>query len=267
MATDPTPTNIQRTIAADLRTAHQRSKPIPPVREQLNDIAAGYAVQEINTEYWLAEGRHLVGRKIGLTSLAVQRQLGVDQPDYGALYADMAFADGESLSRGDLIQPKVEAEVAFVLKKALTDPGLHLAAVISAIEYALPALEIVDSHIANWEIGIVDTIADNASSGLFVLGATPKLPAELDLRLCGMVVEKNGDPVCFGAGAACLGNPLNALLWLARKMIETGRPLQAGEVILSGSLGPMVKLDEGDFIEARISGLGSVRVLVSEVTA
>lgn len=234
------------------------------MREQLNDIAAGYAVQEINTVHWLGEGRRLVGRKIGLTSLAVQRQLGVDQPDYGALYADMAFADGESLSRRKLIQPKVEAEVAFVLKKALTYPGLHLAAVITAIEYALPALEIVDSRIADWDIGIVDTIADNASSGLFVLGATPKLPAELDLRLCGMVVEKNGDPVCFGAGAACLRNPLNALLWLARKMIETGRPLQAGEVILSGALGPMVALDAGDFIEARISGLGSVRVTVSE---
>jgi 2-keto-4-pentenoate hydratase len=264
MTIDPTPANVQRSLAADLRTAHEQRKPIPPVRERLKDIAAGYAVQEINTEYWLGEGRRLVGRKIGLTSLAVQRQLGVDQPDYGVLYADMAFADGASLSRRNLIQPKVEAEVAFVLKRALTDPGLHLATVITAIEFALPALEIVDSRITNWDIGIVDTIADNASAGLFVLGSTPRSPAELDLRLCGMVVEKNGDPVCFGAGAACLGNPLNALLWLARKMIEIGRPLQAGEVILSGALGPMVALEQGDFIEARISGLGSTRMMVSE---
>lgn len=239
---------------------------INPVREQLgnSNIAAAYAVQEINTRHWLDAGRRLVGRKIGLTSPAVQRQLGVDQPDYGVLYADMAFADGELISRKRLIQPKAEAEVAFVLKKALDGQGLHLAEVMTAIECALPALEIVDSRIANWDIGIVDTIADNASSGLLVLGATPRLISEFDLRLCGMVVEKNGEPVSFGAGAACLGNPLNALLWLARKMVETGKPLQDGEVVMSGALGPMVAMDKGDFIEARVSGLGSVRLMVGE---
>jgi 2-keto-4-pentenoate hydratase len=175
----------------------------------------------------------------------------------------MALADGEQISRQRLIQPKVEAEIAFALKKALDGQGLHLAEVIAAIEYALPALEIVDSRIANWDIGIVDTIADNASSGLFVLGGTPKKISEFDLRLCGMVVEKNGEPVSFGAGAACLGNPLNALLWLARKMVETGRPLEGGELVLSGALGPMVAMEKGDFIEARVSGLGSARLVVT----
>jgi 2-keto-4-pentenoate hydratase len=250
-------------IAGALRNALERSVPMGPVREQLGNknVAAAYVVQETNTGHWLGKGRRLVGRKIGLTSPAVQRQLGVDQPDYGVLYADMALADGEQISRQRLIQPKIEAEVAFVLKKALDGPGLHLAEVIGAVECALPALEIVDSRIANWDIGIVDTIADNASSGLFVLGGTPRQIGEFDLRLCGMVVEKNGEPVSFGAGVACLGNPLNALLWLARKMVETGRPLESGEVVLSGALGPMVAIEKGDFIEARISGLGSVRLI------
>jgi 2-keto-4-pentenoate hydratase len=265
MTTELTQSRAIQDIAGALRNAHERRVPITPVREQLgnNNVAAAYAVQETNTAHWLGAGRRLIGRKIGLTSPAVQRQLGVDQPDYGVLYADMALADGEQISRQRLIQPKVEAEIAFALKKALDGQGLHLAEVIAAIEYALPALEIVDSRIANWDIGIVDTIADNASCGLFVLGATPKKISEFDLRLCGMVVEKNGEPVSFGAGAACLGNPLNALLWLARKMVETGRPLEGGELVLSGALGPMVAMEKGDFIEARVSGLGSARLVVT----
>ena len=264
MTTELTQSRSIEDIAGALRNAHERGVPIAPVREQLgnNNVVAAYTIQEINTGHWLGAGRRLVGRKIGLTSPAVQRQLGVDQPDYGVLYADMALADGERIARQRLIQPKVEAEVAFVLKKALDGRDLHLAEVIAAIECALPALEIVDSRIANWDIGIVDTIADNASSGLFVLGATPRQISEFDLRLCGMVVEKNGEPVSFVAGAACLGNPLNALLWLARKMVETGRPLEGGELVLSGALGPMVAMGKGDFVEARVSGLGSVRLVV-----
>lgn len=246
-----------------LRDARTTGQPCSPVREILpdGDVAAAYAAQEINTELDLKAGRRLIGRKIGLTSVAVQKQLGVDQPDYGMLYADMEVLDGDEVSATALIQPKVEAEVAFVMADDLSGPAPTMVELMNAIAYALPAIEIVDSRVRNWDIKISDTIADNASSGLYVLGTTPTLIEELDLRLCGMVLEKNGEPTSFGAGAACLGNPLKAALWVARKMIEVGRPLQAGDILLSGALGPMVGIEPaGARIEARISGLGSVRV-------
>jgi 2-keto-4-pentenoate hydratase len=172
----------------------------------------------------------------------------------------MAVPDGDVVAAGRLLQPKVEAEIAFVLARTPNTDALTTAELIGCVDYALPAIEIVDSRIANWDIKFVDTVADNASSGLFVLGTRPVLLDALDLRLCGMVLEKNGDPTSFGAGAACLGNPLHALGWLAAKMAEVGRPLQAGDVILSGALGPMVPVAPGDAVEARIEGLGTVRV-------
>jgi 2-keto-4-pentenoate hydratase len=247
--------------AALIRAAYV-GKPIPPLRDALTGMTAedAYAVQEANTQFWLGQGRNAVGAKIGLTAKAVQKQLGVDQPDFGILFADMAVADGETVAPGRLLQPKVEAEVAFVLARTPNPDALTTAELIGCIDYALPAIEIVDSRIANWDIKFVDTVADNASSGLFVLGTRPVRLDALDLRLCGMVLEKNGDPTSFGAGAACLGNPLHALGWLAGKMAEVGRPLQAGDVILSGALGPMVPVAPGDSVEARIEGLGTVRV-------
>lgn len=248
-------------IADKLMEAHRLRRPCAPVRDLLpeQDIAAAYAAQEINTQRRLAAGRRLVGRKIGLTSLAVQKQLGVDQPDYGMLFDDMAVPDGFELAPGTLIQPKVEAEVAFVLGRDLTDERLTIADILRAIDFALPAIEIVNSRIAEWKIGILDTIADNASSGLYVLGASPKKLDGLDLRQCGMVMERAGEPVSVGAGAACLGHPLSAVLWLAKTMARAGRPLQAGDTVLSGALGPMVTVAGGEVLEARISGLGSVR--------
>ena len=236
--------------------------PIAPLRESRTGMTAedAYAIQDANTQFWLGQGRNSVGAKIGLTAKAVQKQLGVDQPDFGMLYADMAVPDGDVVAPGRLLQPKVEAEVAFVLARTPNPNALTTAELISCVDYALPAIEIVDSRIANWDIKFVDTVADNASSGLFVLGTRPVRLDALDLRLCGMVLEKNGDPTSFGAGAACLGNPLHALGWLAAKMAEVGRPLKAGDVILSGALGPMVPVAPGDSVEARIEGLGTVRV-------
>ena len=222
-------------------------------------IEFAYLAQEVNTKRWLAEGRRLVGRKIGLTSLTVQRQLGVSQPDYGMLFADMAVPDGWDIPADKLIQPKVEAEIAFVLARDLDDERLTIADVLRAVEFALPAIEIVDSRIADWKIGILDTIADNASSGLYVLGASPKKLDGLELRLCGMVMEEGGDEVSVGAGTACLGDPLSATLWLAQTMAKAGRPLKAGDTVLSGALGPMVTVKRGEVYEARVSGLGSVR--------
>jgi 2-keto-4-pentenoate hydratase len=248
--------------AALIRQAYDWREPMAPVREALPGatIEDAYAIQAANTDYWEAEGRTIVGAKIGLTAKAVQTQLGVDQPDFGHLFADMAVPDGDTVTPGRLLQPKVEAEVAFVMARTPDAKRLTSAELIGSVAYALPAIEIVDSRIEGWNIRIVDTVADNASSGLFVLGTKPVPLADLDLRLCGMVLEKNGEPTSFGAGAACLGNPLHALGWLAAKMAEVGCPLAKGDVILSGALGPMVPVAPGDSVEARIGGLGSVRV-------
>ena len=257
---------IATQIADKLMEAHKARRPCAPVRELMpsGGVSEAYAVQEINTKRWVEVGRRIVGCKIGLTSLAVQKQLGVDQPDYGMLFDDMAVPDGWEISPGRLIQPKVEAEIAFVIGRDLKEERITIADLLRAIEFALPAIEIVDSRIADWKIGIFDTISDNASSGLYVLGCSPKKLDDLDLRLCGMVMETGGEPVSVGAGAACLGNPLSAVLWLAKTMARAGRPLSAGDTILSGALGPMVGVKGGEVFEARIAGVGSVRAAFSK---
>ena len=249
-------------IAAQLRDCYESGEAMSPIREAFPDasIEDAYVIQAANTAHWEAQGRTVVGAKIGLTAKAVQAQLGVDQPDFGHLFADMAVPDGDIVAPGRLLQPKVEAEVAFVMARTPDAKRLTTAELIDSVAYALPAIEVVDSRIAGWNIRIVDTVADNASSGMFVLGTKPVPLTDLDLRLCGMVLEKNGEPTSFGAGAACLGNPLHALGWLAAKMAEVGLPLEKGDVILSGALGPMVAVAPGDSVEARIGGLGSVRV-------
>jgi 2-keto-4-pentenoate hydratase len=253
--------------AADrLREAHRAHVACEPVSDLLAgaSIHDAYAVQDVNTEHWLADGRRLVGRKIGLTSTVVQRQLGVDQPDYGMLFADMAVDEGGDIDIGRLLQPRAEAEIAFVLGRDLPDPDTTVTEVLRAIEFAVAAIEVVDSRVADWRIGILDTIADNASSGLFVLGSSPVALGSFDPILCGMVMERHGEPVSTGAGRACLGSPVSATAWLARTMASVGRPLSAGDTVLSGALGPMVAVQPGDVFEARISGLGSVTASFSE---
>ncbi|GIH09286.1 2-keto-4-pentenoate hydratase [Rhizocola hellebori] len=254
----------------ELLAAYDSGVPIPPLRERMievGDIEAAYAVQKEMTEHWLAQGRRLVGAKIGLTNPAVQGVFGVYQPDFGVLFADMAVPDGDTVDLARLIQPKVEAEIAFVLGEDLPNKESTSVDVMSAVDYLLPAIEIVDSRITDWDISIVDTVADNASSGLYVLGTSPVALKEVDLRLCGMVLEHAGEPVSVGAGAACLGNPLNAVTWLARTLARMGSPLRAGDVVLSGALGPMVTVTPGAVYEARIAGLGSVRVGFSKKEA
>ena len=248
--------------AANLRSAEAQGQPCAPIASLLppGDLAAAYAVQDINTRIALDKGRRLVGRKIGLTSTAVQAQLGVDQPDYGMLFADMAWDDCAEVPIDAVLQPKVEAEVALVLERDLPHARHTVADIISAAAYALPCIEIVGSRIADWKIGIVDTIADNASSGAFVLGTSPRRICDFDLRLCGMVLEANGKTLSTGAGRACLGNPLNAARWLADVMVDAGRPLKAGDIILTGALGPMVAVGTGDAIDVRINGLGNVSI-------
>ena len=247
--------------ARRIRDAYRRDRPIRPVRDALpkGDLAAAYRVQRANTDHWVGRGRRIVGRKIGLTAKAVQAQLGVDQPDYGMLFADMAVVDGDEILAGEVMQPRVEAEVALVLARDLFDEQLTVLDLIDAVAYALPAIEVVGSRIAKWDIDIVDTISDNASSGKFVLGVRPVALEDLDLRRCGMTMELRGELVSVGAGVACLGNPLNAALWLARRMVAVETPLCAGDVVMTGALGPMAAVAPGDVVEARIEGLGSVR--------
>ena len=248
-------------IAERLRESYG-GPPIAPVREALepNDIDAAYEVQNINTEFWLARGRRLAGRKIGLTSEAVQKQLGVDQPDYGMLFADMQVADKGHVAPGRLIQPKVEAEIALVLKDDLAGTDLTVEQLRASVDYLVAAIEIVDSRIEAWRISIVDTIADNASSALYVLGSEKHKPETVDVIDCRMTLSDGDGVVSQGFGRACLGSPYRAALWLARKMAEVGRPLQRGDVVLTGALGPMTDVVAGKSYRAEIEGLGSVGV-------
>ena len=245
-------------LAARLRDAY-RSGAVAPLRDGLEptDATGAYTVQRANTDFWTASGRRIVGRKIGLTAAAVQTQLGVDQPDYGVLFADMQIADGGVLPITAYLQPKAEAEVALVLARDLDDPTADRAAVAAATDHACAAIEIVDSRIADWKITFADTVADNGSSAAFVLGSEKRELDGLDLWACGMVLESNGKVVSLGAGAACLGHPLDAAAWLARTLAVMGEPLRAGDVLLTGALGPMVPIGVGDRVRATIGGLGS----------
>lgn len=253
-------------IARKLREAAYSGTPVPPIKDELPELSIdeAYRVQRANTDHYIGQGRAVSGRKIGLTSFAIQEQLGVDQPDYGVLWKDTEYQDGQEIPFSHLQQPRIECEVALILGKRIEQIQPRLADVIQAVDYVVPALEIVGSRVADWKISIYDTIADNASSGVYVLGGPPRKLEGLDLRLCGMVMERDGQPVSTGCGAACLGHPLHAAVWLAETMVQRGMPLDAGDVVLTGALGPMVEVRPGDLFEARINGLGSVRARFSE---
>ncbi|WER49016.1 fumarylacetoacetate hydrolase family protein [Cupriavidus sp. WKF15] len=252
--------NAANRAAAALREARQSGTPIPPISAgfAIASLEAAYEVAEINTRIRVAEGGRIVGRKIGLTSRAVQLQLGVDQPDFGMLFQDMEFQHAQEVPMRRLMQPKAEAEIAFVVGRELDAGVPSWAEFLRCIAFALPAIEIVDSAIADWKITLADTVADNASCGLYVLGDQPVALGALNLGELGMQMTCNGELASVGGGAACLGHPLRAAFWLARTMAARGAGLQAGEVILSGALGPMVRVVAGDHIHAQIGALGSV---------
>lgn len=245
-----------------LRTAQDTKVTIPPLRNEIGvtDIDFAYAIQNVNTQFKVDSGLRIVGKKIGLTSLAVQKQLGVDQPDFGVLFHDMEVLNGLAINVNELIQPKAEAEIAFVLSEDLDIDNMTIIDVIDCIDYVLPAIEIVGSRIENWDIKITDTVADNASASHYVVGHNPKTLDEIDVVNCKMEMTLNGEVASMGHGALCLGSPLNATLWLAKKMVKMGQPLQAGELILSGAVGPMVNIKAGDSVVANFEGLGSVSV-------
>lgn len=244
-------------LALRLRNAYLGGA-VSPLRDGLEstDADGAYAVQEINTRFWQAQGRQIVGRKAGLTAKTVQAQLGVDQPDFGVLFADMQIADGGLLNPAHTLQPKVEAEIAFILATDLPDLDTTPEMVAAAVQSVHAAIEVVDSRIVDWKISFSDTVADNGSSAFFVLADTGLPLGELDLEGAAMAMTINGAVVSTGVGAAALGNPLNAAAWLAQTLAKRGEPLKAGDIILAGALGPMVALRPGDHVHVAIAGIG-----------
>ena len=249
----------------ELYEAFLRRTTVKPLREREPDISIedAYRIQRRMLDRRIAAGEKIVGKKIGVTSKAVQDLLGVFQPDFGQLTSGMVYQEGDTIDLGNLIQPKAEAELAFVLKEDLKGPGITAIDVIRATDYVVACFEIVDSRIQDWDIKIQDTIADNASCGVYVLGKTRGDPRVLDITMAGMVLEKNGELFSTGAGAAVQGSPANAVAWLANTLGMLGIPFKAGEVILSGSQSTLVPIAAGDELVCTVGGLGSCSVKFS----
>jgi 2-oxopent-4-enoate hydratase len=255
-------------IAASLWQAQQKKTAIAAPTDEHPDLTLNdaYAIQRINLDRRMSERRpgatppRRVGWKVGITSVAIQSWLGVSEPDFGGLLCDMDVPDGGDVDVDSFLQPRVEAEIAFVLKKSLVGPGITAAQALAAIDFAIPAIEIIDSRVIDWKFKIQDTIADNASSAMFVVGNRPMRLHEVDLRLVGATLRRNGRVVSTGAGAACLGHPVNAVVWLANKLGDLGEQLNAGQVILSGALGPVSPVVSGDVISASVGPTGHVTV-------
>lgn len=254
--------NNLKSFAEQLFEAEEKQSSIAPITsfEPQLTVQEAYSIQLENIERKLAQGQKIVGKKIGLTSVAVQKMLGVDEPDYGHLLDSMIVENGSVIRTQALLQPKVEAEIAFVLKSELRGPNVTALDVLQATDYVLPAIEIVDSRIEDWKIRLQDTVADNASSAFYVLGSEPTKIEDVDLALIGMVLEKNGKSVNSGVGAAALGNPVQCVAWLANRLADFDISLRPGEVILSGALSAMVEVQSGDSFTARFAHLGEVSV-------
>lgn len=245
-------------LVNQLHQAWENASQIPPITDSVPKITVeeAYQIQLKLMAKRIAEGEAVVGKKIGITAKVVMKMLGVDQPDFGHLMSGMEFQESQSLPFNKFCQPKGEGEIAFLLKKDLTGPGITREQIIEATECVMPAFEIVDSRIQDWNIKIQDTIADNASAGAFVIGSSRTSLKGLDLATCGMVLKKNGEIIGTGNGAATLDHPLNAVGWLANTLGSLGMSLKAGEIILSGSLSVMFPIQSGDSLEMEIEGVG-----------
>jgi len=254
--------SLTEELAERLRNAGASRTPCDSLTSNHPDLSVedAYAIQGINLDRRIADGARLVGRKIGLTSRAIQEWLGVAEPDFGGLLSTMSVPNCGTAPIDELLQPRVEGELAFVLKRSLSGPGITAAEVIAATDLLLPAIEIIDSRIKDWKFTIQDTIADNASSGMFVVGSQPMSLNQIDMKTIGLTLRKNGEVVSTGAGAACLADPVNAVVWLANKLGELGTEIEAGQVILSGALGPVTPVVPGDYVTVQIGRMGEVGV-------
>jgi 2-keto-4-pentenoate hydratase len=243
-----------------LLDAYDTRRPVDPLTRQFPGLVTddAYAVQQLQVEHWVANGARVKGHKLGLTSAAMQQQLGVDQPDYGHLLDTMFLPQQVPIPARRFLQPRIEPEIAFVLREPLAGPGVTVADAIAAVDFVIPALEIIDSRIADWKITLADTIADNASSGAVVLGDRPTPLGAVDLSLAGCLLRRDAEIVGTGAGGAVLGSPVNALVWLANTLAGLGTGLEAGHVVLSGSVTAAVPVRPGSVYTATFAGLGSV---------
>ncbi|MFD0687266.1 2-keto-4-pentenoate hydratase [Actinomadura fibrosa] len=259
------PGSVEKAAAA-LLDAYATGAPIAPLTEEHPGLTVpdAYAIQLAQVAAWTADGARIKGHKVGLTSAAMRRQFGVDQPDFGHLTDGMFYAEAAPIDVGRFLQPRIEPEVTFVLGRPLSGPGVTVADAVAAVDFVLPALEIIDSRIADWRITLADTIADNASSGGVVLGARPVRMDGLDLALTGCLLHRNGDLVDTGAGGAVLGSPVNALVWLANALGERGVGLEAGHVVLPGSVTAAVPVAPGDTFTAAFGGIGTVTASFGE---
>lgn len=253
-------------LAKNLSDAQKSRQGIPPLTEgnPTLSVEEAYNIQLVNVEKLLEEGKRIIGKKIGLTSVAMQEALGVDEPDYGHLLDHMAVSNGEQICQDQVMQPKVEAEIAFILKEDLQGPNVSTLDVLQATKYITPAIEVIDSRIIDWEITLPDTVADNASSGLYVLGEKLFNVTDYNLKQTGMALYKNGELCNTGVGAAALGDPAYCVAWLANKLAEFDISLKAGEVILSGALSTAVEIEPGDYIQARFANLGEISIRYSK---
>jgi 2-keto-4-pentenoate hydratase len=261
---------VTRAEAADLlMTAYRTRQPVEPLSDKYAQLTLddSYEIQLLQISQRVAAGARVKGHKVGLTSPAMQRQMNVDQPDFGHLLDDMFHLEHLPIPTGEYLQPRIEPEVAFVLRRELRGPGVTVAEAAAAVDFVLPALEIIDSRIRDWQIGILDTIADNASSGGVVLGSTPTTLGAVDLRLSGCTLRRNGELVGTGAGGAVLGSPLTSLVWLANTLGARGVALEAGHVVLPGSITASVPVAPGDSFTATFAGLGSVTARFAKETA
>ena len=249
-------------LGDELYDALKACRVVDPLTSRHAEITVddAYRIQQRLLSRRLASGERVIGKKIGVTSKAVMNMLGVYQPDFGYLTDAMVYNEGEAIPAATLIQPKAEGEIAFMLKKTLKGPGVTGADVLAATDGVMACFEIVDSRIKDWKIKIQDTVADNASCGVFVLGDRLVDPRAVDLNHCGMILEKNGEIVATGVGAAALGAPANAVAWLANTLGHLGIALEAGEIVLSGSLAIMVPVNAGDHLRVTIGGIGGCSV-------
>jgi len=262
-ASTSAPAELQA-AAARLREAERTRTPIPPVVEQhpLMTVDDAYAVQALNVEARIGAGARLVGHKIGLTSEPMQKMLGVDQPDYGALLDDQVHESGAAVDAAAFIAPRIEPELAFLLARDLSGVEITAADVLDATAYIVPALEVIDSRIADWKIGLIDTIADNASCGCAVVGTTRTTPADVAMASALVELRVDGESGDTGAGAAVLGHPAKAVAWLAGALAAQGVTLRAGQVVLSGSITAAIPLTPGTTVVADFGELGSAEVHV-----